>query len=127
MQRRFSRLISIPFFLASILFFPVASREGNLKNNYPTNISCTDEQNIVQDFEGSFDKNLVLIDRINEKTNIIDFFGIGPSQYPENRMVQESKKMWDTFECYLSRFTEKYKPKTKDVFNGYNSSLSNLE
>tara|TARA_Y100001968_G_C19007506_1_gene548908 strand:+ start:99 stop:482 length:384 start_codon:yes stop_codon:yes gene_type:complete len=127
MQRKISRLISIPFLLASILFIPGKSHEVNLKNNYSTDRSCTDEENIVQDFEGSFDKNRVLIDRINEKTNVIDFLGLGPSQYPENRMVKESKKMWDTFECHLSRFTEKYKPKTKDVFNGYNSSLSNLE
>ena len=124
MQIKFSRSISIPFFLASILFIPGESNEVNFKNNYPKNRSCTEEQNIVKNFEGSFNENRVLIDRINEKTNVIDLIGIGPSRYPENRMVQESKKFWHTFEYHLSRFTEKYKPKTKDVFNGFNSSLS---
>ncbi len=99
------------------------NRTGNIKN-----ISCSDDKKVLQDFERSFDhKNRALIDRVNPQNNFIDFFGLGPEQYPENRMVKESKKMWNAFECHLSRFSEKYKRKTKDIFNGYNSSLSNLE
>ena len=135
MQRKLSKLISISFLLTGIFLMPVESNDENLKSNYSknnlskiNNISCNDERYVLHDFEGSFDhENLTMINRVNEKNNIIDFFGIGPSRYPENRIVQESKKMWDTFECHLSRFTEKYKPKTKDIFNGYSSSLSEFE
>ena len=134
MQRSFLRLISIPFFLISMIFIPGECHDLSLENNNPKNStgkikkdSCSDEKK-VQDFERSFDhQNRALIDRVNPQHNFIDFFGIGPEQYPENRMVLESKKMWNTFECHLSRFSEKYKSKTKDIFNGYNSSLSNIE
>jgi len=135
MQANSSRLIAIPFFLVTLFFMPGETNEINLKSNHPKNISgklqnisCADQENVVSDFERSFDhKNRVLIERVNESNNFIDFLGIGPSRYPENRMVKESKKMWDTFECHLSRLSEKYKLNTKDIFNGYNSSLSNFE
>ena len=135
MHRNSLRLISIPFFLLTIIFIPGKCHELNLKNNNPKNrtgkiknISCSHEKKIIQDFERSFDhENRALIDRVNVQNNLIDFLGLGPDQYPENRMVKESKNMWNTFECHLSRFSEKYKRKTKDIFNGYNSSLSNLE
>ena len=135
MQRKFPKLISIALFLSAILFIPGESNEANFENNYSKNktskikrMACSDDENIIQDFDKSFDhENRRLIERVDERNNFIDFFGIGPSRYPENRIVQESKKMWDTFECHLSRFTEKYKHKTTDIFNGYNSSLSEFE
>ncbi len=135
MKTNLSRFISISLFLSGMIFVPGQSEELKLKNNSfqnkiskINNISCTDEQNIIQDLERSFDhENRTLINRVNEKNNIKDFFGIGPNRYPENRMVQESKKMWDTFECHMSKISERFKPMTKDIFNGYNSSLSELD
>tara|TARA_Y100001968_G_C19440452_1_gene762248 strand:- start:1123 stop:1551 length:429 start_codon:yes stop_codon:yes gene_type:complete len=137
MKRCFSRLVIASLFFSASFSIPLLSHDLSLKNNYSKSkkynysksktkkISCKDQENLVQDFERSFDyKERALIDRVNEKNNFIDFWGIGPNRFPENRMVQESKRLWDTFECHLSKFSKESTPESKDIFNGFNSSLS---
>ena len=117
MNVNFARLITVALSFSSLFLIPGESHEVEFKNNDSNdkiikvdNILCADDNLLVKDFEKSFDhKNRALIDRVNEKDNLIDLLGIGPSRYPENRMVQESKKLWDTFECHLSEFSEKNK------------------
>ena len=79
----------------------------------------------ITSFNNSFDYNgKTLLKRVNAEDNFHDLMGFGPYRYPENRMVYEAKELWDNFQEQLQYQTSKEKKYTDDIFNGYDSSLS---
>ena len=80
MNVNFARLITVALSFSSLFLIPGESHEVEFKNNDSNdkiikvdNILCADDNLLVKDFEKSFDhKNRALIDRVNEKDNLID-------------------------------------------------------
>tara|TARA_Y100001968_G_scaffold321489_1_gene355968 strand:+ start:4834 stop:5253 length:420 start_codon:yes stop_codon:yes gene_type:complete len=98
------------------------------ENMLLTESQCNEPSKTIIDFENSFDyQGLTLIERVHWKHNLMDLLGLGPNWFPENRMVYESKQLWKNFENKLKEHSSNKKKYTQDIFNGFDSSLSQLK
>ena len=105
-----------------------------LDKQYKKYIYCEESNSIEDAFNQALYKNShnqVQSQKISSQLD--DFFGAKyffseekrTLGFPENRIVRDSARVWDTYNIFLDKQLNPITKNTNDIYNGFNSSLGN--